>query len=166
MFWQYGYRATTYSILEKETGIAGKSLINTFGDKDKLFLRVVKMYQYKAEDRIIQLLTPPSRAGITKLFESLDQSESISDYGCLMANAISELNQLSPNVKRAVTEFGLLWEDIFKRGLESDNIPDAEIKAKFLLGMFWGILSHVKLMGSVKAVTPMVKVTVQTIKGW
>ena len=168
VFWEHGYGATTYSLLEKETGVAGKSLVNTFGDKDKLFLKIFEMYHQKAEDKIDQLLTPPSRKGIIQFFETLDQPgvNSPNNYGCMVVNTIFELEKVSPAVKQAINDFGELWKNTFKRGLELDKISDPEAKSNFLLGMFWGILSHIRLLGTAKAGSSMIQVTSETIQSW
>ena len=58
VFWRHGYEATTYKLLERATGVKGRSLINVFGDKDALFVRVLRHYRTMAAGVIEQVGSP------------------------------------------------------------------------------------------------------------
>lgn len=175
VFWRHGYEATTYRLLEQATGIGRRSLINVFGDKDALFLRVLSRYRIAAEAVIGAVFDPPGRAAILAFFGALgarqpladgQEADDTADAGCLMVNTVFELGRTHPRVRSEVDAYRALWRATFERSLRADGIAQAEERAEFLLGVLWGALSQIRLAGEVEAAAPLAEVARATIEGW
>ena len=57
-FWRLGYEACSITQLVKYTGVQRQSLYNSFGDKDGLFLAVLKRYEAHSAAELAALRTP------------------------------------------------------------------------------------------------------------
>lgn len=169
VFWRHGYDATTYQMIEKATGVGRRSLFNIFGDKDALFVRVLKIYRENAAGLISQLFNPPNAEAIITLFGSLGQPRDDPDpanAGCLMVNTVFELGRSSDPVRAEVDIYREMWRGAFQSALEASNTVDAAARAEFLLGLLWGALSQIRLSGQTSAAAPMAKVAIETIEAW
>jgi len=169
VFWKHGYDKTTYQLIEKATGVGRRSLVNIFGDKDKLFLRVLKIYRETAAGVIGQVFNPPSTQAIITLFRSLvdvREEDDPSNAGCLMVNTVFELGKTSEPVRLEVDAYREMWRAVFEASLMASGVKDAKGRAEFLLGLMWGALSQIRLTGSTEAAQPMAKVAVETLESW
>lgn len=169
VFWKHGYDKTTYPLIEKATGVGRRSLVNIFGDKDALFVRVLKIYRQTAAGIIGQVFSPPSAQSVIMLFASLGDpkdDDDPSNAGCLMVNTVFELGKTSKPVRAEVDAYREMWRSTFKTALTASGIEDADGRAEFLLGLLWGALSQIRLAGTTEAAQPMAKVAVETIESW
>lgn len=169
VFWKNGYDKTTYQLIEKATGVGRRSLVNIFGDKDALFVRVLKIYHDMAAGVIGQVFNPPSAESILMMFGSLaapQEDDSPANAGCLMVNTVFELGKTSEPVRKAVDAYRDMWRTTFESALTGSGIDDAVNRAEFLVGLMWGALSQIRLAGSTEAAAPMAQVAVETVRGW
>lgn len=168
-FWKLGYDATTYKALESATGVGVRSMHNTFGEKDDLFLKSLETYQEMARGLLDQVFDPPGRAAIVMLFEGMVQpkpEDDINNSGCLMVNTVFEMPEKPEPIEARINSYREMFRDHFREALEADGIDDAETRAEYLLGSLWGILSQIRLGRSTEAGGPMAAVIVQTVKSW
>ena len=168
-FWRRGYNATTTRGLEEISGVGIRSLANTFGDKDSLFLKALRRYREGTENSIAQLFNPPSVDAVVGFFEALSspvEPENPLNCGCLMLNTVFELDAPSDIVAKEIGLFRDLWRTTFREALDNDRISDADARAEFLLGAFWGSLSLIRLAGDSTAAQPMTAVVAQTVRAW
>ncbi len=169
-FWRDGFEATTYKGLEVETGVGVRSLHNTFGEKEALFLRVLARYRELAQATLAQVFDPPGVAAIRALLSGMGQpaegDEAIRNAGCLMVNTVFELGRASDAVRAEVEAYRQMWRDTFRTALEADGIPDAGRRAEFLVGALWGMLSQIRLEGRTEAAAPLAQVTIETVEAW
>lgn len=170
LFWRHGFEATTYKALEAESGVGVKSLFNTFGEKEELFIRALGLYRKTAENIIAQVFDPPSVDAIIMLFHVMGQptseEEDIKNAGCLMVNTVFELGRASDAVRAEVDAYRAMWRMTFESALVASGIEDAENRAEFLLGSLWGALSQIRLAGGTTAAAPLATVVIQTVKSW
>ena len=170
VFWRHGYEATTYRLLERATGVRARSLVNVFGDKDALFVRVLRRYRDQAAEVIGQVFAEPGVAAIETIFGALtaetESPEDIANAGCLMVNTVFELGRTRAAVREEVDAYRELWRETFERALVADGIADAPARAEFLLGILWGALSQIRLTGSTVSAAPMAGVAVDTVRAW
>ncbi|WP_299971706.1 TetR/AcrR family transcriptional regulator [uncultured Roseobacter sp.] len=170
VFWRHGYDATTTRMLEEATGIGVRGIANVFGDKEDIFLRVLATYSEMARGVIGQVFDPPRLEAAQMMFQGLAQptenEEDVTNCGCLMVNTVFELGRASPKIREAVEAYRTMWFDAFHAAAEADGVSDPRGKAEFLLGLLWGALSQIRLMGSTIAAAPMAQVAVETIDGW
>ena len=168
-FWRLGYDATTMKTLEAETGVGVRSLANTFGEKDALFLKSLEAYSEMARGLLEQVFAQPGRAAVLMLFEASvapKPDDDVTNSGCLMVNSVFELSGMSPEIEACIEGYRSMFRDYFRAALEADGIADAETRAEFLLGALWGILSQIRLARDTKAGAPMAQVVIETVKGW
>ena len=170
VFWRHGYEATTYKLLERATGVRGRSLINVFGDKDALFVRVLRHYRAMAEGVIGQVFATPGCDAIETMFgafaKKTDDPEDVANAGCLMVNTVFELGRTRAAVREEVDAYRELWRSTFEGALVADGIEEAASRAEFLVGALWGALSQIRLTGSTESAAPLAAVTVDTVRGW
>ena len=170
MFWRRGYEGTTTRAIEAETGVGIRSLANTFGEKDELFVRALRMYREMAGGILDQVFDPPSVDAIVTLFagmgEPTEEASDVRNAGCLMVNTTFELTRTSPAIREEVEGYRAMFRDRFAEALRADGIKDADTRAEFLLGALWGALSQIRLTGTTEAARPMTDVVIATVRGW
>lgn len=170
VFWRHGYDATTTRMLEEATGIGVRGIANAFGDKEDIFLKVLGVYTEMARGVIEQVFTPPRLEATQMMFQGLAQEtndpDDVTNCGCLMVNTVFELGRASPRVRAAVEAYRTMWRDAFHTALVADGVAAPEERAEFLLGLLWGALSQVRLMGATTAAAPMAKIAIETMETW
>ncbi|QQD17999.1 TetR/AcrR family transcriptional regulator [Spongiibacter nanhainus] len=166
LFWRRGYAATTYPILEAQTGISGRSLIHCFGDKEALFLKVLKKYSADVGERLAKQGYRGSKS-IVAFFQSLAEAPADSPLngGCLMVNTLGELGTV-PVLEDAVRAFRAQLLAFFADNLRVDGIAKPQQKAELLLALLWGSSTQIRSSGSVTALKPVVSALKQTLSAW
>ena len=170
MFWRRGYEGTTTRAIQDETGVGIRSLANTFGEKDELFVRALRMYREMAAGILDQILAKPGVEAIVAFFSGMgaptEDANDVRNAGCLMVNTTFELTRTSPAIREEVEAYRAMFRDRFREALEADGIADAETRAEFLVGALWGALSQIRLMGTTEAAKPMTDVVIASVRGW
>lgn len=169
-FWRLGFDATTMRELERASGVGIRSLHNTFGEKEELFAKVMKVYREMVEGILAQMFAEPSVEAIATFFEmSVMPTDGPTDQrnaGCLVVNSVFELPEMPLPISEEVRTYRQIFIDTFKKSLQAENIPAPEEKAEYLLGSLWGVLSQIRLAQDTTAAEPVAKVIAQTIRGW
>jgi len=169
-FWRLGFDATTMRELERASGVGIRSLHNTFGEKEELFAKVMKVYREMVEGILGQMFAEPSVEAIATFFEMsvipTDDPTDQRNAGCLVVNSVFELPEMPPPISEEVRTYRQAFIDTFKKSLQAENIPEPEEKAEYLLGSLWGVLSQIRLAQDTTAAEPMAKVIAETIRGW
>ena len=98
-FWKAGYTATSVSDLMRVTGLGKGSLYAAFGDKHRLFLRVLQDYVDTGHAALRRrLLTTPRAVDALHAYLTNPAAEG-AERGCFMANSTSELATLDDDVR-------------------------------------------------------------------
>ena len=107
-FWDHGYAGTSLETLLAATGLGKGSLYGAFGDKQHLFLRVLREYD-EAGDRMLRERLDRAERGIEVLRGFVDGFGGDGDgggeaarRGCLRANTAVELAASTPEVAAEV----------------------------------------------------------------
>jgi len=131
-FWARGYEGTSVQDLVDATGLSRASLYGAFGDKDKLFARVLGHYGARAASLAGELQQGPSvRAAVERyLLRSLDAAFGPRDgepRGCFLQLAAAECQPSHPGVVQAAAEAGRRGEqalrEALRRGKKSGELP-------------------------------------------
>lgn len=150
IFWHKGYNGTSAQDLVTHLGLSRSSLYDTFGDKQKLFVKSLKRYQQQNEESLIQLFDNAEniKTAITEIFKQA-VIESLQDRitkGCFMVNSAVELAMYDPEIGKIVHDNQKAVEDVFynaiKKGQESGQISDkqdARSLARFIFNNYSGI---------------------------
>ena len=107
-FWAHGYTATSVQDLEAATGLSRSSLYATFGDKRRLYDRVLRAYQGDSQAYLRDLVASAKtfRDAVDRLFR--DAATRICACplrkGCLIANATSELASVDEEIGAFVVD--------------------------------------------------------------
>jgi len=94
LFWRNGYEKTSMQDLVDCMNIHRRSIYDTFGDKQALYLRTFQLFEENIHYRIEQQIQPiPSvKQAIRKLFEMVISSKDGKPPGCFIVNTAIELS--------------------------------------------------------------------------
>ncbi len=168
-FWRHGYAATTYRSLESMSGVGIRSLANTFGEKDELFVQALACYREFVTGNLAAVFDPPSVGAIIQLFERVSSPAGDDDPrsgGCLMVNTLFEIEKPAAEIANEIARYRDLFRMTFVQSLEADDIADAENRAEFLIGALWGALSQIRLTHDTTSAKPMTTIVIETIRSW
>lgn len=134
-FWDRGYAATSMDDLLRVSGLGKGSLYGAFGDKRRLFLRVLREYDDANLRGLRERLASAAR-GVHMVREFVhgvadDPTGAAARRGCLLANSTAELATHDPDVAaearrsyEAIT--AILTEALERAQREGDVDPDAD----------------------------------------
>ncbi|RYX83289.1 TetR/AcrR family transcriptional regulator [bacterium] len=142
IFWSRGYEATSTDDLIKGMGIGRQSLYDTFGDKHKLYLEALQMYNANSIAGYIETIrgTASPMAAIEEILLSmaLDSSETRA-FGCMGINATCEFGQNDAKVNAVLQSSGVTMLSILEQALneakakgEMPDTLDTRKAARFL----------------------------------
>ena len=140
LFWSAGFSGASTFLLEKKTGLARSSMLNTFGTKRQLLDRALDEYMRTVE----RDLTGPLRngtAGIDDLlwfFRQLDLMKKTSpgENGCLMLNTSIELSGDKAIYLRMEAYRDLLnhaFHGALNRAAQAKELPEYTVKQRAIL---------------------------------
>ncbi|KAF2329987.1 MAG: TetR/AcrR family transcriptional regulator [Flavobacterium nitrogenifigens] len=150
IFWHKGYNGTSAQDLVNHLGLSRSSLYDTFGDKQKLFVKSLKRYQKQNLDSLNELFENAEniKTALTEIFKQA-VIESLQDRitkGCFMVNSAVELAMHDPEIAKIVHDNQKVVEDIFcnavKKGQDLGQISDkqdARSLARFIFNNYSGI---------------------------
>ena len=120
VFWARGYEAASLSELLKNMGIGKKSLYDTFGNKQSLFLKALEHYaQTTIRDMRDRLLTDGSPLGNLKhlLLEWQEMHGQPGSQGCMFGTNIADFNTDDQAIAKAMRGYLRQVEDVFYTAL-------------------------------------------------
>jgi len=138
-FWQNGYTNTSMSQLQEAMGINKFSIYSSFGNKQGVFLEVMKCYKNMLSPFIIKLKNSQDGRDAIKryLYDCLSlYSNNTCSKGCLMTNARAEFSGLKNKiVQQELNQFIEYQKQIFIEKLQDDgySIDSANKTANFLI---------------------------------
>jgi TetR/AcrR family transcriptional repressor of nem operon len=150
IFWHKGYNGTSAQDLVSHLGLSRSSLYDTFGDKQKLFVKALKKYQNDNYIKVKEMLDTSAniKETLTVIFK-LAVVESLEDRitkGCFMVNSAVELAMHDKEIATIVSSNQKIMEDVFytavKKGQQLGQIStknDARVLARFIFNTYSGI---------------------------
>ncbi|SCY68517.1 transcriptional regulator, TetR family [Flavobacterium anhuiense] len=150
IFWHKGYNGTSAQDLVNHLGLSRSSLYDTFGDKQKLFVKSLKRYQKQNLDSLNELFENAEniKTALTEIFKQA-VIESLQDRitkGCFMVNSAVELAMHDPEIAKIVHDNQKVVEDVFcnavRKGQKLGQISekqDARSLARFIFNNYSGI---------------------------
>ena len=132
VFWDRGYRASSFADLVKAADVQKQSLYGAFGDKRSLFLKSLALYRTQVLSRFQGVLSAADSPleGIARLmrYASHPPGPKKGPSGCLMTNTALEIGLSDPDVAAEVKRLFRGIEKILtaaaKRGQEREEITD------------------------------------------
>ncbi|XGV94632.1 MAG: TetR/AcrR family transcriptional regulator [Leptolyngbya sp. BL-A-14] len=116
VFWAHGYEATSLSELLKGMRIGKKSLYDTFGNKQSLFLKALEHYAHttvlKMRDRLSADGSP--LANLKDLLRDLqDLHSKPGSCGCMLGTNIADFNTDDEVIAKVMRDYLQQIEDVF-----------------------------------------------------
>lgn len=150
IFWHKGYNGTSAQDLVDYLSLSRSSIYDTFGDKEKLFIKSLQRYQKKAQDQIIQLFEESEniKETIRDIFRQavLESLEDRITKGCFMVNTSVELAMHNEKIAKIVENNRQIMEGVFTKAIQKgqdlkhiSNKTDARILARFIFNNYSGI---------------------------
>jgi len=148
LFWRNGYEKTSMQDLVNSMNIHRRSIYDTFGDKQKLFLRALQLFEEITEKRIELQMKPLNsvKSAIRGLFEMTVFSNDERPPGCLIVNTAVELTSHDPEIAERINKIfnktEILIYELLLHGQMSGELSeqlDIEKLAQFIHNSFIGI---------------------------
>jgi TetR/AcrR family transcriptional repressor of nem operon len=158
-FWRLGYEACSMSELVKSTGLQRQSLYNSFGDKDALFLAVLKRYQRHSAAELGQLDRPDATlADLRAYMERVLAIQAARGCGaCLLVRTAFGPQAREPRVRKAVTAGARAVRECFvrvvERAVRSGELPketEPESCAAYLYAVLNGLAALTRTGGEAR----------------
>jgi TetR/AcrR family transcriptional regulator, transcriptional repressor for nem operon len=147
-FWDHGYAGTSLDTLLAASGLGKGSLYGAFGDKQHLFLRVLRDYD-DANDRMLRewLETADRGVDVIRRFVAGTVGDEQARRGCLLANTAVELSGSVPEVaaeaRRSYAATTAALADAVRRAQREGDVGagvDAEETARAILAGQLGLI--------------------------
>jgi TetR/AcrR family transcriptional repressor of nem operon len=148
-FWARGYAATSMQDLVDRMGIGRGSVYAAFGDKRRLFLRALALYDQRHRQRWTDRLSsghPPRRAILAAFDEVIAATCEGNRDGCLLINTALEMSPHDPDaaaiVAGALAGMEAFFAAMVRRGQAAGDFPpslDADETARGLLALLAGL---------------------------
>jgi TetR/AcrR family transcriptional regulator, transcriptional repressor for nem operon len=149
VFWEHGYEATSTDDLLRAMGIGRQSMYDAFGDKHRLYLEALQLYETETGSELFGRVTRASSPFVALCDYVLSVAEGSPhdrSRGCFYVNATTELAQSDPDVgamvrasgARCVAAFEEILKEAKRRG-EVDPSVDERVAANFLLNTIRGL---------------------------
>ncbi|REK77747.1 TetR/AcrR family transcriptional regulator [Paenibacillus paeoniae] len=153
LFWSQGYEKTSMQDLIESMGIHRRSLYDTYGNKQTLFLKALERYLERLKTRVPDMTdsSTPVKPIIRRLFELAIIREEDEPKGCLLINTAIEIAIHEENIGQLVrNQFEKnekLLEALVKRGQSTGEISsqmDSAVLAHYLHNAWSGLRVTVK----------------------
>lgn len=154
-FWKNGYERTSVRLLEKEMGINQFSIYDSFGNKQDLFIEVLKKYKSHVSSTLIWKLKHSSGRLITIRKFLSDYAQAVRERkhgnGCLMVNTSLEVGHTNDMVLQQLEIYFDFIRLMLQRALDKTKARgevskdfDPKKHAHFLLCSLQGLSVYAK----------------------
>lgn len=171
VFWKKGYEATSVQDLVTATGVNRGSLYATFGNKQKLFRKV--MESYGATRSVVQttLGLPPGLERIRAALEGAGDEAASDPRGCLVVNSIVERGAQDRGMrtqgKKAREQLDGFFAECLVAGERRGQIrrgQDLPLLARVLTNTLFGLRVMAKTLAEKDEVRALVAYTLKRIE--
>ena len=174
VFWARGYEAASLAELLKNMSISRKSMYDTFGNKQSLFLKALELYA-QTELRSIRerLLAPGSTIeNIEQLLNSWQETHSKpNSKGCLLGTSTADFNTSDIEIAPVLRNYFIRLENIYYEAIAKAQAagelnPKASVRdlARLLLCTTQGMALVGRVLDSETILQSVVSTTVEALK--
>lgn len=150
LFWEKSFMSLSLKEIAKETGLTRASLYNTFGNKDVLFLEVLRLYIRSSPEYALFDIKQGEKIGPLLLRVMTEASSRYSfegkNRGCLAATCFNELldrnDTLGHEMKKIFEDFKVQLTKVMQQAIDQKELPqdtDPKIAAYLLFVYMNGI---------------------------
>lgn len=140
-----GYAATSFSDLEKATGLPRTSLYNAWGNKDALYDAAIRLHRSRLGYPLLaELAHPDIREALRAMLEAQIDGLAAQPYpvGCLVTNSCADVGALSEGLDTTVREMMEEFEAALRARLDQarddgqlEGGTDTEALARYFLSI-------------------------------
>lgn len=174
LFWKKGFHATSMQDLVNHMGINRASMYDTFGDKERLYLRAFEKYRRKNRQQILDFLASYAsvQEGLKALFLSAVQyaTQDADNKGCFVVNCTTEMLPGHPGMLDLLVQnrkdFETFFLDYLKQGVqkgEIDHTKNLKATAAYLFTLYNGLKVVAKITPSAEHLEQVVEVGLQAL---
>ncbi|RUO23006.1 TetR family transcriptional regulator [Aliidiomarina minuta] len=138
VFWRKGYEGTSMADLTQAMGINKPSLYATFGNKEALFLKAIKLYEERPGAFFYSALKQPTAYEVAERIlygAACSMADSDHPQGCVIVQGALSCSEESDSVKKALIELrcegGEALHNRFLQAQKEGDLP-ADVDAKVL----------------------------------
>lgn len=173
-FWEKGYEKTSMSDLVAHMGIHRKSLYDTFGDKQALYLSAIDCYVQRSKERLAYVTAHAGTAkqAIQGIFEHMIDSGADNLHGCFLVNAATETAADNADVRtkmeQAFAQTEHLLEDLICQGQQAGEFRTdytAADMASFVHNTMLGIRVQARTLASRENMRRMAAMCLEMLSG-
>lgn len=148
LFWRNGYEKTSMQDLVDYMNIHRRSIYDTFGDKQTLFLRALQLFEEIVYKRMEQQIKPINsvKLAIRRLFEMAIHSEEGKPPGCFIVNTAVELTlhdeEIADRINKSFSKTESFIYELLLQGQKNGEISnqlDIEKSSQFIHNSFIGV---------------------------
>jgi AcrR family transcriptional regulator len=165
-FWKGGFNNTSIRDLQKLTGLSGRSLIHSFGDKKSIFNLCLRRYIEFVEQLTQNLIN--EETGLDSFFETftLCGPKDARHNGCFILNSISGGLKKDPQLIAAFKQFEQLLVEFFIVQLNHKNLKNTKHKANIVFDIFLAGLTRVSIYEDANQMENEFKLIKKLIASW
>lgn len=172
LFWERGYEKTSVSDLVEHMGIHKKSIYDTFGDKQSLYVKALKRYGKMMSERLQRYDNLTSITAIQTMFQRVVQREDEAfPKGCLLVNTMVELGLHDAECKDWINQWSAgyrkklrVWIEKGQQAREIDPRLNAEELAYYLFNALVGLRVLVKTTDDQTILQTIIETTMSVLK--
>lgn len=144
-FWKGGYDKTSIRDLQKLTGLSGRSLIHSFGDKKNIFNLCLQHYLVFVKQLTQELES--SESGLKQFFEKFTSCEpsDVRHNGCFILNSISGELKGDQQLIAAFKKFEQILVEFFTAQLTIKCRKNAPEEAKVIFDLLLAGLTKISI---------------------
>ncbi|HZG71349.1 MAG TPA: TetR/AcrR family transcriptional regulator [Chondromyces sp.] len=148
LFWRNGYEKTSMQDLVDYMNIHRRSIYDTFGDKQTLFLRALQLFEEIIGKRMEQQIKPiiSVKLAIRRLFEMVIFSDEEKPPGCFIVNTAIELSlhdeEIADRISKSFSKTESFIYELLLQGQisgEISNLLDIEKSSQFIHNSLIGV---------------------------
>ncbi|HLO12698.1 TetR/AcrR family transcriptional regulator [Neobacillus drentensis] len=148
LFWRNGYEKTSMQDLVDYMNIHRRSIYDTFGDKQTLYLRALQLFEEIIGKRMEQQIKPihSVKLAIKRLFEMVTFSDEEKPPGCFIVNTAVELSlhdeEIAERISKSFSKTESFICELLLQGQisgEISNLLDIEKSSQFIHNSLIGV---------------------------
>lgn len=170
VFWDKGYKNTSYVDLEGKTGVKKASLVAAYGDKHALFIRAVEKYLLQGKVILQEAFSEADSVneGLRNWLETMVNNATT--RGCLATNTIIEMASTDPDaaglLKKHIRATEKTLAEKVAAGIESGEFQSTvppKVAAKFLMTWVCGLNVVGRTGLPKKELTPVIEIILDSL---
>lgn len=149
VFWRKGYDGASLSDLTEAMGINKPSLYAAFGNKEKLFLKAIELYENRPGSFFLPALAKPTAYEVAEHMlygAAMNMADKSHPQGCVVVQGALSCSQAAASVKEELINRRIESErklrERFTQAVTDEDLPadtDVRVLARYLLTVIQGM---------------------------